>query len=301
MSRAGEAGPIARIACSQHRTATPLEMSRPHFREQVVPLGDASLYVRRLPATSRSALSAGPTLVFLHDSLGCVDTWRDFPEALAGRVGLDAVNYDRQGYGRSSAFGTTSRTPEYLEEQATVLFALLDALAIETVVLFGHSDGGSIALIAAGIQPQRVAAVVTEGAHVFVEDVTLAGVRTAREAFATTDLPERLARYHGEKVQGVATAWIDTWLSPAFRTWSIERYLPAIACPVLAIQGEDDDYGTMAQVRAIVDGARAKSLVIPGVGHTPHRDARDEVLAATAEFITRAVRKRSDEAADARH
>jgi pimeloyl-ACP methyl ester carboxylesterase len=276
-------------------------MSRPDFREQVVPLGDASLYVRRLPATSQSAPSTGPVLVFLHDSLGCVDTWRDFPEELAGRVRLNAVNYDRQGYGRSSAFGTTSRTPEYLEEQATVLFALLDALGIETVVLFGHSDGGSIALIAAGVQPQRVAAVVTEGAHVFVEDVTLAGVRAAREAFATTDLPERLARYHGEKVQGVAAAWIETWLAPAFRTWSIERYLPAIVCPVLAIQGQDDEYGTMAQVRAIVDGARAESLVIPGVGHTPHRDARDGVLAAAAEFITRAVRRRSGEGTVAGH
>ena len=266
-------------------------MSHSDLGDQFVPLGDTAIHVRWIVGSSRTAVTAAPVLVFLHDSLGCVDTWRDFPEQLARRVGLNAVNYDRQGYGRSSAFGPLSRTPGYLGEQATVLFTLLDALAIETVVLFGHSDGGSIALIAAAVQPQRVTAVVTEGAHVFVEDVTLAGIRAAQEAFATTDLPERLARYHGEKVQGVAAAWIDTWLSPAFRTWNIERYLPAISCPVLAIQGQDDEFGTMAQVRAIVDGAAAESLVIPGVGHTPHRDARDNVLDAAAEFITRAVRR----------
>ena len=265
-------------------------MPHPDSREQLVSLGETTLYVRRVSVSPQVSPSAAPVLVFLHDSLGCVDTWRDFPEQLARRVGLCAVNYDRQGYGRSSAFGTASRTPEYLEEQATVLFTLLDALAIETAVLFGHSDGGSIALIAAALQPQRVTAVVTEGAHVFVEDVTLAGIRAAQEMLATTDLPERLARYHGDKVQAIAAAWIETWLSPEFRNWNIERFLPSIACPVLVIQGEDDEFGTRAQVRAIVDGTGAESLVIPAIGHTPHREARDVVLAAAGEFITRAVR-----------
>jgi pimeloyl-ACP methyl ester carboxylesterase len=268
-------------------------MAHPDFDERFVSLGDATIYVRRLAAPFQSARSAAPTLVFLHDSLGCVETWRDFPERLGRRVGLDTVSYDRQGYGRSSALGPTPRTLEYLEEQATVLFALLHALAIETAVLFGHSDGGSIALIAGSMQPQRVAAVVTEGAHVLVEDVTLAGIRAAQHAFATTDLPERLARYHGDKVHAVAAAWIETWLSPPFRAWNIERYLPAISCPVLAIQGEDDEFGTEAQVRAIVDGARAESLLIPGIGHTPHREARDTVLDAAAAFITRAVPTRA--------
>jgi pimeloyl-ACP methyl ester carboxylesterase len=264
-------------------------MSQPDSGERFVSIGDASLYVRRLAVSPQSSPSAAPVLVFLHDSLGCVDTWRDFPERLARRVGLDAVHYDRQGYGRSSAFGPAPRTPAYLEEQATILFTMLDALGIETVVLFGHSDGGSIALIAASMQPERVAAVVTEGAHVFVEDVTIAGIRATQEALATTDLAQRLARYHGEKVPGILAAWFETWLSPAFRRWTIERYLPGIACPVLAIQGEDDEFGTIAQVHAIVSGADAESLLIPGVGHTPHRDARDAVLAAAAEFITKCL------------
>ncbi|HUQ83115.1 MAG TPA: alpha/beta hydrolase, partial [Gemmatimonadaceae bacterium] len=152
------------------------------------------------------------------------------------------------------------------------------------------SDGGSIALIAADLDPDRIGAVVTEGAHVFVEDVTLRGIRAAREAFATTDLAARLARYHGDKVPAIAKAWIDTWLSPEFRLWNIERVLPGIRCPVLAIQGEDDEFGTVEQVSSIVRrAARAEALLIPGVGHTPHRDAQALVLEAATDFIARTV------------
>ena len=258
--------------------------------EEIVPLDGASIYVRRVRVQS---LRAGrPSVVFLHDSLGCVDTWRDFPEILAEGTGLDAVVYDRQGYGRSSPFGPTPRTLRYLEEEAQVLIALLGALKIESAILFGHSDGGSIALIAAAMEPNRIAAVITEGAHVFVEDVTLRGIRVARESLGTTDLAERLARYHGDKVPAITSAWIDTWLSPAFRVWNIERYLPGIRCPVLAIQGEQDEFGTVAQVNAIVQGAgaRAEPLMIPGIGHTPHREAREIVLDAASAFIANATK-----------
>lgn len=266
-------------------------MPHPLSTDHLVTVGDADLFVRRLTVTSHSTPGAAPTLVFLHDSLGCVDAWRQFPEQLAQQVGLNALIYDRQGYGRSSAFGAGSRILTYLADEAVVLFQLLDALAIESAVLFGHSDGGSIALLAAGIRPDRVAAVVTEGAHVFVEELTLAGIRSAQQAFATTDLPQRLARYHGEKVEGVAAAWIDTWLSPPFRAWNIESHLPRVVCPVLAIQGEDDEFGTDAQVNAIVAGVggAAESLMIPGAGHTPHREARDTALRTAATFIRTAV------------
>ena len=272
-------------------------MSHPLHTDHFVAIGDASLFVRQLAVTSPSDSRVAPTIVFLHDSLGCVDAWRQFPERLAQQVGLSALIYDRQGYGRSSAFGPISRTPAYLEEEATILFQLLDAFAIETAVLFGHSDGGSIALLAASLRPQRVAAVVTEGAHVLVEDETLAGIRAAQRALATTDLSQRLARYHGEKVQGVASAWIDTWLSPSFQDWNIEAQLRAVACPVLVIQGADDEFGTVAQVNAIIDGVggAAESLMIPDVGHTPHREARDVVLEASTVFIKSAVDKGSRE------
>lgn len=260
-------------------------------REECVTIGAASIHVHRLRPSPESHSAGRPTLVFLHDSLGCVETWRDFPQALAERAGLDAVVYDRQGYGRSSPFGPAPRTLQYLDEEAGVLRALLDRLEIGSAILFGHSDGGSIALIGAAVYPTRVAAVMTEGAHVFVEDITLQGIRDARVSLGTTDLAERLARYHGDKVPALASAWIDTWLSPSFRSWNIERYLPAIRCPVLAIQGEEDEFGTVDQVNAIVAGvgARAEPLMIPGVGHTPHREAREAVLDAAAAFIAGAM------------
>lgn len=267
-------------------------MTQPAVAEQLVPLCGASIFVRRLLTSPESSRSGRPSVIFLHDSLGCVDTWRDFPQLLAGQLGLDAVVYDRQGYGRSSPFGAAARTPQYLEEEAQNLRVLLDVLKIDSAVLFGHSDGGSIALIAAALEPSCIAAVVTEGAHVFVEDLTLRGIRAAREEFATTKLAARLARYHGDKVPAIAKAWIDTWLSPGFRSWNIERYLSGVGCPVLVIQGEQDEYGTVDQVNAIVEGtgAHAEALLIPGVGHTPHREAPAIVLAAVTDFIATALR-----------
>ena len=252
--------------------------------DQQVKVGDLLLRVRRIHAASKSG---SPVLVFLHDSLGCVETWRDFPGRLAKRAGLDALIYDRRGYGQSSPFGKEARTTKYLHEEAEVLFALLDALGIQRVALFGHSDGGSIALLAAALRPGQVDAVVTEGAHVFVEEAGLSGILEARAMLASTDLRERLVRYHGAKTDGVTSAWIDTWLSPEFRDWNIESYLPQVVCPVLAIQGEEDEYGTPAQVLAIVRGvgAQARSLMVPKVGHTPHRDAASAVLGASATFL----------------
>jgi pimeloyl-ACP methyl ester carboxylesterase len=255
--------------------------------DQDVRLGDIVLRTRRV----RSAGRESPVLIFLHDSLGSIETRRDFPQSLAQRAGLDALIYDRRGYGGSSPFGAGRRTTRYLHEEAGMLFALLDALGIGRSVLFGHSDGGSIALIAAAGQPGRVDAVITEGAHVFVEDATLRGVGEARAMFRSADLLKRLARYHGSKADAVVAAWIETWLSPEFREWNIESCLPRIACPVLAIQGQDDGYGTEAQIQAILRGAgpRARALILPETGHTPHRDAPAAVLDASVEFIASAL------------
>ncbi len=255
-----------------------------------LPLDDHALRVRTIAAADPGA-SARPTLVFLHDSLGCITVWRDFPDRLAAALGCDALVYDRRGYGASSPFAPEPRRPGYLEDEADVLARVLEACGVARAVLVGHSDGGSIALVAAARRPDLVRAVVTEGAHVFVEELTLAGIRAAREALRTTDLRERLLRHHGERTDAVTSAWIDVWLSPAFRDWSIERYLPAIRCPVLALQGTDDEYGTAEQVRAIVEGVAgpARAHLIPGVGHTPHRAAADEVLRVTTAFLTETV------------
>lgn len=256
-------------------------------QDRHVTLGEFALRMRRVMATGNRTGSGSPTLVFLHDSLGCVETWRDFPQRLADRAGLDALIYDRRGYGQSSPLGEEVRTTRYLHGEAEVLLRLLDTLAIERVALFGHSDGGSIALLAAAQRPGAVCGVVTEGAHVFVEEVTLAGIREAGEALASTNLRERLTRYHGAKTDLMTAAWIDTWLSPEFRAWNIESCLPRIVCPVLAIQGEEDEYGTPAQVKAIIRGVSGptRSLMLPGIGHTPHRDAAEAVLDASAEFL----------------
>jgi len=250
-----------------------------------LPVGDHALRVQRIDL---GAPPGSPTLVFLHDSLGCIATWRDFPAMLAERSQLNAIVFDRRGYGGSSPFPPNPRTPRYLEEDAESLIELLSALDVRSAVLFGHSDGGSIALIAAALRPDLVRAVVTEGAHVFVEEITLAGIRDARETLRTTNLREKLTRHHGDKTDGVTSAWIDTWLSPDFRDWNIESFLPRVACPVLAIQGTGDEYGSEDQVRAIVSGVRgpAESLMIPGVGHTPHRDAPDTVLDSTTDFLS---------------
>jgi pimeloyl-ACP methyl ester carboxylesterase len=276
-------------------------MHGPVITDLSIDIDGVSLAVRRI-AGEASPARPRPTLVFLHDSLGCIETWRDFPEALVERTGLDAIVYDRQGYGRSAPFTTDARTVGYLADEASALFRLLDTLSIDTALLFGHSDGGSIALIAAAEQPGRIAGVITEGAHVFVEEETLAGIREARSTLATTDLAARLARYHGDKVAGLTSAWIDTWLSPPFRDWNIEAALPAARCAALIIQGEKDEYGTRAQVDAIISGfgGDAEPLLIPEIGHTPHREARATVLDASAAFVAEIVRRGSPVAAPTR-
>ena len=248
-------------------------------------LADHALRVRRIALAH--AARRRSTLVFLHDSLGCIELWRDFPERLARATQSDALVYDRRGYGGSSPFHRATRTVSYLEDEADVVAVVLERCGVDNAILFGHSDGGSIALVAAARYPGAVEAVITEGAHVFVEERTLEGVRAARKALATTDLRTRLERYHGERTDAVTAAWIDTWLAPEFRDWNIEVYLPRIRRPVLVLQGANDEFGTDAQVDAIVRGVgvSARSHMFPGVGHTPHRDAAAEVVDVTAAFL----------------
>jgi len=232
---------------------------------------------------------AEPPLVFLHEGLGCIAMWKDFPAALCARVGREGVVYDRWGYGRSEPLDRP-RTPRYLHEEAELfLSAVLDGLGISNAVLFGHSDGGTIALLFAAAWPERTAAVVTEAAHVLVEEITLAGIRAAVAAYAATDLRRRLARYHGDKTDTVFRAWHETWLSPGFRDWNIEAELRRIGAPTLVLQGEDDEYGTPAQVAAIAAGVAGpvETALLPGCAHVPHHQARAAVLELAAGFLER--------------
>ncbi len=236
-----------------------------------------------------------PTLVFLHEGLGCVGMWRDFPARVAAATGCGALVYSRCGHGDSEPL-PRPRTPRYLHHEAlAVLPQVLEVMAIERSVLIGHSDGASIALIHAGATASpKTLGLVLEAPHVFVEDVTLAGIERAGELYRTTDLGERLTRYHGDQTNAVFWGWHDIWRDPAFRDWNIEEYLARITCPVLVIQGEDDEYGTKRQVDAIVSQASgpAAALMLAACGHTPHRDQPQAVLQAIDRFV-RGVTKES--------
>jgi pimeloyl-ACP methyl ester carboxylesterase len=229
-----------------------------------------------------------PVLVFLHEGLGSIGQWRDFPEKLCEATGCAALVYDRWGHGGSDPL-TESRTPGYLHHEALLsLPEVLSQCAIDKPIFIGHSDGGSIAIIYAGTYPQKVAGIITMAAHVFVEDVTVEGIRRARAIYESTDLNTRLAKFHGSNTELMFRGWADIWLSPAFRDWNIENYLPNLTCPLLALQGRDDEYGTPAQVEAIVGKAAgpARGSMIANCGHIPHIQAREKVFAEMVNFIS---------------
>ena len=232
---------------------------------------------------------AGPTLVFLHEGLGSVASWRDFPRRVADVTGRPVLVYSRAGYGRSSRLASP-RTPRYMHDEALItLPALLDALAISDPILIGHSDGASIALIHAGSGIRPVRAVVAMAPHVFVEALSISGIEKAKEAFERTDMRDlraRLGRYHAD-ADAAFRGWNDVWLSPGFRDWNIEYSLPGIGCPLLLIQGRDDEYGTMAQLDAIERGVSrtTERVELDACGHSPQRDQPEATLAAIAGFV----------------
>jgi pimeloyl-ACP methyl ester carboxylesterase len=210
--------------------------------------------------------------------------WGDFPAKLANATGCRLLVWSRAGYGASEP-DEVPRTPRYLHREAEeALPTLLATFGIERPVLIGHSDGGSIALLFAAAFQEAPLGVAVLAPHEFVEDVTLAGVRAAGEIWATTTWPERLARHHADAPR-VFREWHDIWLAPEFRDWNIEECLSRIRCPVLALQGEDDAYGTVRQVAVIaerVPGARV--LILPDCGHAPHRNQEAAVLSALVDF-----------------
>jgi pimeloyl-ACP methyl ester carboxylesterase len=228
-----------------------------------------------------------PTIVFLHDSLGCVQLWRDFPFKLAQVTQCNILIYDRLGYGKSEPMLTHERPVNYMEFEASTLNHLLTTLKIEDTILFGHSDGGTIALIAASKFPNKIKAIICEAAHIFVENITLKGICDAMETYKTSSLPERLAKYHSDKVDTLFKAWTDTWTSTAYRNWNIEHFLKDISCPLLFIQGDSDEYGTLLQVEktvAQIEG-KAEKFIIPNIGHTPHKESPELVFDAVNTFI----------------
>ena len=227
-----------------------------------------------------------PTLVFLHEGLGSIRQWRDFPARLAAATGRRALLYNRYGYGNSDVLAEARVTVRFMHDEALVaLPELLAKLRIESPILVGHSDGASIALIHAGAG-HAVRGLALMAPHVFVEEMGIRSIERAKQQFETTDLAERLGRYHRD-ARRTFYLWNDAWLEPQFRHWNIEEYLPCIAVPVLAIQGVDDEYGTMAQLRSIREKTKGpcELLELDACGHSPHRDQPEAALAALTRFV----------------
>lgn len=228
-----------------------------------------------------------PTIIFLHDSLGCITLWRDFPEKIGEMTNCNILMYDRFGYGQSAEFLKETRDQNYLEDEADLLISLLDHWQLDQVYLFGHSDGSSISLIAAGKYPERIKEIAVVGAHVFVEPITLEGVNKAIELYKTTNLKQKLEKYHGNKTDALFRAWTETWTREDFQTWNIESFLKKIICPTLVIQGEFDEFGSMEQVNKIIGNVAGKSsvLVVPDAKHTSYKDNPELVAEKAAEFF----------------
>lgn len=233
-----------------------------------------------------------PTLVFLHEGLGSVSAWRDFPARVADACGMGALVYSRWGYGKSDARPVPWPLSYMHDEARASLPEVLDAAGVRDAVLVGHSDGGSIAILFAGggtPQARRVRALVLLAPHVFVEDVSVRSIAAAADAFRIGDLRERLERHHGANVDGAFWGWNRAWLDPAFRGWNIEESLPRVRVPSLVVQGREDPYGTLAQVDAIERGAGVPvtRLVLDACGHAPQRDQPDAVVLAMQRFLGR--------------
>ncbi|HET7803025.1 MAG TPA: alpha/beta hydrolase [Pseudolabrys sp.] len=233
-----------------------------------------------------------PTLVLLHEGLGCVGLWNDFPDKLAAATGIGVFVYSRAGYGKSSPV-SLPRPLSYMHEEAReTLPKVLDAIGFRRGLLVGHSDGASIAAIYAGShQDHRVGGLVLIAPHFFTEDSGIASIAETAKAYETGDLRARLARWHAD-VDNAFKGWRDAWLDPQFRRWDITEFLAYIRVPVLIVQGEDDQYGTMKQIETAEQECYCpvEVALVPAARHSPQRDAPEPTLKAISDFVARALR-----------
>lgn len=243
-------------------------------QEAHVRIGEGRLFAKVWSPAPPDGAAPAPILLF-HDSLGCVDLWRSFPRALASATGRRVIAYDRLGFGRSDPY--PGRLPfDFIAREARhVVPRLCEEFGVTDFVACGHSVGGAMAVETAARFPARCRALVTIAAQAFVEDRTLEGIRIAQGEFRDPANVARLAKYHGEKAQWALDAWILTWLSPEFADWTLDRPLAGIRCPVLAVHGDRDEYGSITHPERIAAG-RGTARILPGIGHVPRRE--DETL-----------------------
>jgi len=251
--------------------------------DRYIPTEHGDVFTRRW----RTNQTRKTPIILLHDSLGCVELWRDFPERLAAATARDVIAYDRLGFGRSASH-PGGWSPHFIRDEAEYFFRpVWQGLDIEHFVAFGHSVGGAMAASVAARYPRNCRALITESAQAFVEDRTLRGIRQAQAAFAEPGQLDRLRKYHGEKAEWVLSAWIDTWLSEGYAGWTLAGSAPGFACPLLAIHGVEDEYGSVVHpqhIAALASGV-TQTLLLEACHHVPHREHADLVIRAVDEFL----------------
>lgn len=257
----------------------------PETRDHRIRTDQGELFAR---TWSPAAGQDRPPILLFHDSLGCVALWRGFPAALASATGHPVIAYDRLGFGRSDAHPGRLDADFIAREGGTVLPLLRQRFGFARFIVCGHSVGGGMAVETAARHPGDCLALVTMGAQAFVEDRTLEGIRHAQRDFAQDDGLSRLARYHGDKAEWVLDAWIGTWLDPGFAGWTLDDAIRRVRCPVLAIHGERDEYGSDEHPRRIA-GAGGEAEILPGIGHVPYREDEALVVDIVRRFLERSL------------
>lgn len=251
------------------------------------------VFVQRWQANTPNPLAP---IVLLHDSLGCVALWRDFPAQLALASGRDVIAYDRIGFGQSGSF--TGRLPySFIEDEANQVFlAIKQQLQLKEFIAFGHSVGGAMAASCAAAYPNQCLALVTESSMAFIEDQTRTGIRHAQQAFTDPRKMAILHKYHGDKAPWVLNSWTETWLADDFQSWDLQAVLSAVTCPVLAIHGDADEYGSIAQPQryAFLPQSMGILHVVPKCGHIPHREYPDKVLQTVTHFLQQSLQADTD-------
>ncbi|AGH95935.1 alpha/beta fold hydrolase [Pseudobdellovibrio exovorus] len=249
------------------------------------------LFARSVSTEAAPVASELAPIVLFHDSLGCVQLWRSFPELLSHKSKRTVIAYDRLGFGQSDAYEEEPHT-DFIQEEAAYFFPYVrEQLNLQQFVAFGHSVGGAMAASCAAYvstqSEESCVAVITESTQAFVEQLTLEGISAAKTSFSNPSELSRLQKYHGSKTERVLRAWTDIWLSAEFSTWNLKEVLSQVNCPLLAIHGDRDEYGSLQFPEMITQwsGGSSKKLIINDCGHVPHREKTDEILSAVEEFL----------------